>query len=111
MVIEPTNQTNNATLPRAEKDIAPDTAQDSNVNNAGIPEAGETSEIAPAVVTNISAGTLETSRAINAPEQTAEQNKTDDIVEAQGKEQLKKVEDTSPKGAEPPKKSLIDTSI
>jgi len=111
MVIEPTNQIESATPSKVEKNIAPDVARDSNVNNAGIPEAGQTSEIAPAVVANISATTLETSRAINAPEQTAEQNKSADIVDAQNKEQLKKVEDTSPKGAGSSNKSMLDTAV
>ena len=111
MVIESTNPTNSATPSKPEKDITPDIARDSNVNNAGIPGAGQTGEIAPAVVANISAATLETSRAINAPEQTAAQNKSADIVEARDKEQLSRVAETSPRGAEPPKKSMLDTSV
>ncbi len=111
MVIEPINQASNAIQSRAEKEVTPDAVKESNVSNEGIPMAGQTSELAPAVVTNISVATLETSRAVNAPEQTAEQNKSNNIVEARDKEQLKKVEDTTPKGAEPPKKSIVNTSV
>lgn len=110
MVIDPTNQTTSTLQSKPEKEVTPDAVKESNVNNLGIPEAGQTSEIAPAVVTNISAATLETSRAINAPEQTAEQNKSSDIVEAREKEQLQKVQDNSPKGKKTPQKSLLDTT-
>ena len=110
MIIDPTNQATSALQSKPEKEVTPDAVKESNINNQGISEAGQTSEIAPAVVANISAATLETSRAVNAPEQTAEQNRSDDIIEARDKEQLQKVQANSPKGPTPPQKSLIDTS-
>jgi len=111
MVIEPTSQIDSATPSKVEKNVNPDIARDSNINNAGISEAGQTSEIAPAVVSNISATTLETSRAVNAPEQSAEQNRTADIVEARDKDQLNKPEKAPPNAAGSPQKSMLDTEI
>ena len=88
MIVDSANLTHTNSQTRPEREVTPDPDRDSNVNNKGIPEAGQTSEIAPAVVTNISAATLETSRAVNAPEQIAEEVAADDIVEAERKEQL-----------------------
>lgn len=56
-----------------------------NPSNEGRPEAGQTSEIGPAVINNISAASLETTRAVNAPEQTADQNRPDTVVEGEDK--------------------------
>lgn len=88
MIVEPANLTNSNLQNRAEREASPEVQRINNIGNAGIPEAGQTSEIGPAVVTNISQATLETSRAINAPEQTAEDNRSDDIIEAQEKGKL-----------------------
>lgn len=90
MVLDAANITNTSILTRQEREGAAGPSAETNVNNDGIPEAGQTSEIGPAVVPNISAATLETSRAINAPEQTAAQAKATDIIEAEGKGQLDK---------------------
>jgi hypothetical protein len=45
------------------------------------PEAGQTSESSPAVVTNISAAALETARAVNGSDQTADQTNTENVVD------------------------------
>ena len=58
-----------------------------NPSNEGRPEAGQTSEIGPAVTNNISAASLETTNAVNAPEQTADQNRPNTVVEGEGKGQ------------------------
>ncbi len=49
-------------------------------------ESGQTSAAGPAVVTKISAAALETSRAVNAPEQAADGNRPGDAVRATGSE-------------------------
>ena len=60
-----------------------------NPSNEGRPEAGQTSETGPAVINNISAASLETTRAVNAPEQTADQSRPDTVVEGEEKGQNK----------------------
>lgn len=86
MIIDPAN----ATLAIYENKTAQRTAPaeeifgEQNVNNEGRPEAGQTSLVAPAVVTNISAAALEAASALNAPEQTA--NATRPSTTIQGEE-------------------------
>lgn len=113
MVIDPANLTHTNLQSKAEREVTPDVAKVNNVNNDGIPEAGQTSEIGPAVVTNISQATLETSRAINAPEQNAEDSRADDIVEAQEKGKLDRLQDAQQTAAATPPRSkpLIDKTI
>ena len=111
MVIEPTSNANATLQSRTEKEVTPDAVKGTNVNNEGISEAGQTSEIGPAVVPNISAATLETSRAVSAPEQSAGQAKADDIIDARDKEQLQKSAANAPKGPAPSGKSIVDTSV
>ncbi len=88
MVIDPANITQVNQQAKSEQEATPDAVKEKNINNQGIPEAGQTSDVGPAVAVNISATALETSRAINAPEQTAQQSKNSDIIEAQEKDQL-----------------------
>ena len=107
MIVDSANLTNTNTQTRPEREVTPDAARDSNVNNKGIPEAGQTSEIAPAVAPNISAATLETSRAVNAPEQIAEEAAADDIVESERKEQLPSLNQVKPAAT---RGTNIDTS-
>ena len=45
------------------------------------PEAGRASENSPAVVANISAAARETARAVNEPEQSTDQNSSNNVVE------------------------------
>lgn len=58
-----------------------------NLNNEGSPDAGQTSSYGPAVVTNISAAGLEAANALNAPEQTADETRSTDVVEGEEKGQ------------------------
>jgi hypothetical protein len=98
--------TNVQTLP--DREVTPDVVKESHVNNQGLSEAGRTNGIGQAVVNNISASTLETSRAATAPEQSAEQNRSNDIVKAQQKGQL--AAQALPTG-EAPRQSQIDKTI
>ena len=87
MMVDPTNvaaqYTNNRPL-----DATSNIGRE-NPSNEGRPEAGQTSETGPAVMSNISAASLETTRAVNAPEQTADQNRTNTVVEGEEKGQNK----------------------
>ena len=78
-----------------------------NPSNEGRPEAGQTSEIGPAVINNISAASLETTRAVNAPEQTADQNRPDTVVEGEGKGQNER----DLRGKEQYQKSRVDMVV
>ena len=85
MLVDPTNvaaqYTNNRPL-----DASNNMGRE-NPSNEGRPEAGQTSEIGPAVINNISAASLETTNAVNAPEQSADQNRPNTVVEGEGKGQ------------------------
>ncbi len=107
MVIDPANLTNTHNQTAPEREINP-AVQVDNVNNEGLSGAGRTSEIGPAVVNNISAATLETSRAVSAPEQTAESSPDHDIVEARRRHQLPSA---APIPGEPSRESQIDKTI
>jgi hypothetical protein len=108
MVIDLANLTNTNVQTTPDREVTPDVVKESNVNNEGLSGAGRTSEIGPAVVNNVSVSTLETSRAATAPEQTAEQNRNDDIITAQQKGQLNE-KNLSPGQA--PRQSQIDKNI
>ena len=110
MVLDPANLTNTHLQTTSGREVTPDVVKESNVNNEGLSEAGRTSEIGPAVVTNISAASLETSRAVTAPEQTAEQNRGNDIVQAQQKGQLSNANAALEPG-QAPRQSLVDKNI
>lgn len=107
MVIDPANLTNTHNQTAPEREINP-AVQVDNVNNEGLSGAGRTSEIGPAVVNNISAATLETSRAVSAPEQTAESGANHDIVEARRRDQLPSVASAP---GEPSRESQIDKTV
>ncbi len=107
MVVDPANLTNTHNQTSPEREINP-AVQEANVNNEGLSGAGRTSEIGPAVVNNISAATLETSRAVTAPEQTAESSQNHDIVEAQRRHQLSSVAQAP---GEPSRESQIDKTV
>jgi len=107
MVVDLANLTNTNVQTQPSREVTPDVVKVSNVNNDGLSESGRTSEIGPAVVNNVSVSTLETSRAATAPEQTAEQNRSDDIVTAQQKGKLN--EPLAPGQA--PRESLIDKNV
>ncbi len=85
MLVDPTNvaaqYTNNRPL-----DASNNMGRE-NPSNEGRPEAGQTSEIGPAVMNNISAASLETTNAVNAPEQAADQNRPNTVVEGERKGQ------------------------
>ena len=89
MLVDPTNvaaqYTNNRPL-----DASTNNLGRGNPSNEGRPEAGQTSEIGPAVINNISAASLETINAVNAPEQTADQNRSNTVVEGERKGQNEK---------------------
>ncbi len=108
MVIDLANLTNTNVQTTPGREVTPDVVKGANVNNEGLSEAGRTSEIGPAVVTNISVSTLETSRAVTAPEQTAEQTRTSDIVEAQKKGTLS---DSILSPGQAPRQSQIDKNM
>jgi len=110
MVVDPANLTNTHVQSTPGREVTPDVVKESNVNNQGLSEAGRTSEIGPAVVNNISASTLETSRAVTAPEQTAEQTKSNDIIEAQQKSQLTNANEALAPG-QAPRQSRVDKNI
>ncbi len=90
MMVDPTNVAANNIYDRPEN--ATQNLGEENSNNDGRPEAGRTSDVGPAVVNNISAAALETTRAVNAPEQAAEQNKANTVVDGEGKGQNDKPE-------------------
>ncbi len=98
--------TNVQTLP--DREVTPDVVKESHVNNTGLSEAGRTKGVGQAVVNNISAATLETSRAATAPEQAAEQNRSNDIIKAQQKGQL--LAKIMPTG-QAPRQSQVDKTI
>jgi len=99
MAIDPTNVQGPAPLNKQEQNVSVEITKEDNLGDRGIPEAGQTSEVGPAVVTNISVSTLETSRAVNAPEQSADANDANDAVEQ------------AEKGQNPEKLSMIDKEI
>lgn len=111
MVIESANVTTAVNTGKSEQEPKTAITKEPNLSDQGIPEAGETSEVGPAVVTNISAATLETSRAVNAPEQSAAQNRLNDIVEAERRGQNEPTnEELAATGNMAQQKSRIDTT-
>jgi hypothetical protein len=111
MVIEQANLTTAANAGKPEQDTRVDIVKEPNLSDRGISEAGETSEIGPAVVNNISAATLETSRAVNAPEQSAAQSRLNDTVEAEKKGQNNKTnEELVVTGNQALQKSKLDAT-
>jgi hypothetical protein len=113
MVLESANATAAATPGRSEQEARVNITREPNLAERGIPEAGETSEVGPAVVNNVSAATLETSRAVNAPEQSAAQIRLNDIVEAERKGQNKNTpsnEELTATGNQAQQRSKLDTT-
>ena len=111
MLIESANITTAANAGKPEQEQRLDITKEPNTADQGIAEAGETSEVGPAVVTNVSATTLETSRAVNAPEQSAAQNRLNDIVEAEKKGQNEQTnEQLTATGNQALQRSKFDTS-
>ncbi len=108
MPIDLANLTNTNVQTTPDREVTPDVVKTKNVNNDGKSEAGRTSEIGPAVVNNISAAALETSRAVTAPEQTAEQAPNDNIVTAQQKGQL---DDNNLSPGQASRQSTIDKNL
>ena len=86
MLVDPTNvaaqYTNNRPMDASTNNIGRESP-----SNEGRPEAGQTSEIGPAVINNISAASLETTNPVNAPEQSADQNRPNTVVEGERKGQ------------------------
>jgi hypothetical protein len=111
MVLESANATTAATPGRSEQEARVNINKEPNLAERGIPEAGETSEVGPAVVNNVSAATLETSRAVNAPEQSAAQIRLNDIVEAESKGQnTPSNEELTATGNQALQRSKLDTT-
>lgn len=80
MVLDPTSGALQAGN-RAERPATTNVANEQDRVQEERPEAGQTSESGDAVVTNISAAALETTRPVNPPEQTADDNRANDAVE------------------------------
>lgn len=76
-------------------------------------ESGQTSAAGPAVVTKISAAALETSRAVNAPEQAADGNRPGDAVKEPGSErqQAGPQQTTTDPAAAPAQRPGIDVMV
>lgn len=111
MVIESANVTTAAITNRAEQTEKAEITKENNLADEGIPVAGQTSEVGPAVITNISATALETSRAINAPEQMAAQNKPNDIIEAEDKGQNQVKSPTPTTAGQDSKETRLDKIV
>ncbi len=109
MVIDPTNVATAANTGKSEQEVQMSMTKEPNLADQGIPEAGKTSEVGPAVVNNVSTATLETSRAVNAPEQSAAQDRLNDIVEAEKKGQNEQTnEELTATGNQAMQKSRLD---
>lgn len=70
-----------------ERGAANPAGTEANRNNAGQVEAGQTSSYGPAVVANLSVAMLESSRAATAPDQAADTEDNNDVVEGEEKGQ------------------------
>lgn len=87
MVLDPTSGAIQANVKLDRPTSAPTNERpNTNVEDRS-PEAGQSSESSPAVVANISAAALETARAVNGAEQSADQNSTSDVVQRDTKGQ------------------------
>ena len=80
MVVDPINLSGTIITEKQEQKAVVEITREANLADKGIPEAGRTSDVGPAVVNNISVAALETSRAINAPDQTADKEGLSDYV-------------------------------
>jgi len=70
-------------LSKPEREIQPTSvSSDSQPVNESVVETGKTSEVGPAVVSNVSAATLESSRAVKPAEQAADQAAARDAIQA-----------------------------
>ena len=81
MVLDPTSGALQANIKVDRPASAATTEKPTTENEDRSPEAGQTSETSPAVVANFSAAALETARAVNGPEQSTDQNGSNNVLD------------------------------
>ena len=109
MVVDPANAAAIYANNREQRLVAPTVSEEQVSAQERQTVSGQTSETGPAVVTNFSATALQTSRAVNEPDQSADQDKSKNVTERQ--QQLNLQEQQEEDNKQSPSQQTIDLVV